>query len=566
MGRKAALRSRKPTASRVESVKSLLVSSGIGDSDQRSWNGGSQRSLSRRSSSLESVGVENETTTRIVELDDTTLIDSKIYRFVIQQLFFSRVILLSVQCIFNAFLTDYPTDAFKGVEPINSTRRDSMIELLVGGLARWDSRQFLQIAEFGYVWESSLAFFPLFPSLLRVFGSGLRELIGGLSPVSAMILGGVLLNNVLFVINGLMLFNLCLVLTKSTKESMIAIYVYCFNPASVFFSSLYTESLYFFFVLLALNFLNSRELNTKIETANWIRLPVAACIFSFSFLTRSNGILNVGYLWYPLGLEIVTFRDSEGRLHLETTIWNVVEKTLKRAALIVICFAIVVLPLRIFGWTMEERFCNSTLLHIDERLVPLIGDNNSAFVLPGALQSLQWCHSTHQPLLTPVYYSSIQEKYWDVGLFSYWQFRKLPMFLLALPTLLFVFYAAVDLMFDMGMDRRSSLAEIISNPRYLVPFVVHGSIISLSGLFVYNVEVSTRMLYSSSPLLYIILARIMSAQTPRIEVPEDLLVPTILPFFANYIFVRPLHFIMMSYLLGYFFIGTMLHVNWLPFV
>ncbi|KAI6181615.1 Glucose-6-phosphate isomerase [Aphelenchoides besseyi] len=549
MGRKSALRSRKPTASRVESVKSLLVSSGIGDLDQRSWNGGSQRSMSRRSSSLESVGVENDTTTRIIELDDTALINSKIYRFVIQQLIFSRVILLSVQCVFNALLTDYPTDAFKGVELINSTRRDSMIEVLIGGLARWDSRQFLQIAEFGYVWESSLAFFPLFPSLLRVFGSGLRELIGGLNPVSAMILGGVIFNNVLFVINGLMLFNLCVVLTKSTKESMIAIYVYCFNPASVFFSSLYTESLYFFFVLLALNFLNNRELNAKNETANWFRLPIAACIFSFSFLTRSNGILNVGYLWYPLGLEIVTFHDPEGRLHLETTVWNAVEKTLKRAALIVVCFAIVVLPLRIFGWTMEERFCNSALLHIDERLVPLIRDNNSAFVLPGALQSLQWCHSNHQPLLTPVYYSSIQEKYWDVGLFSYWQLRKLPMFLLALPTLLFVFYAAVDLMFDMGMDRRSSLAEIISNPRYLVPFVIHGSIISLSGLFVYNVEVSTRMLYSSSPLLYIILARIMSAQTPRIEVPEDLLVPTILPFFANYIFVRPLHFIMMSYLL-----------------
>lgn len=75
-----------------------------------------------------------------------------------------------------------------------------------------------------------------------------------------------------------------------------------------------------------------------------------------------------------------------------------------------------------------------------------------------------------------------------------------------------------------------------------------------------------RMLYSSSPFLYILLARIMSNQTPRIKVPDDLLVPTMLPFFANYIFVRPLHFLMMFYLLGYFFFGTLMHVNWLPFV
>jgi hypothetical protein len=90
------------------------------------------------------------------------------------------------------------------------------------------------------------------------------------------------------------------------------------------------------------------------------------------------------------------------------------------------------------------------------------------------------------------------------------------------------------------MDRRN-IAEILSDQRYLIPFVVHNSVIGLAGFFVYNVEVSTRMLYSSSPFLYILIARIMSAQTPKILVPQDLVVPIVLPFFANYIFVRPLH-------------------------
>lgn len=118
---------------------------------------------------------------------------------------------------------------------------------------------------------------------------------------------------------------------------------------------------------------------------------------------------------------------------------------------------------------------------------------------------------------------------------------------------------------DIGTDRRH-LADAISDHRYLIPFVVHTSVIGFCGFFIYNVEVSTRMIYSSSPFLYILIARIMSNQTPGIYVPQDLVVPTILPFFANYIFVRPLHFLMMLYLLGYFFFGTLLHCNWLPFV
>jgi Gpi18-like mannosyltransferase len=49
--------------------------------------------------------------------------------------------------------------------------------------------------------------------------------------------------------------------------------------------------------------------------------------------------------------------------------------------------------------------------------------------------------------LTPAYYSAIQQKYWDVGFLSYWQFKKLFMFLLASPTLGFVLYGAADLLF-----------------------------------------------------------------------------------------------------------------------
>jgi phosphatidylinositol glycan class V len=61
---------------------------------------------------------------------------------------------------------------------------------------------------------------------------------------------------------------------------------------------------------------------------------------------------------------------------------------------------------------------------------------------------------SHEGILMPPYYQHIQEKYWDVGLFSYWQLRKIPLFVIAAPTIGFIFYGMMDLLFDMAFDAR----------------------------------------------------------------------------------------------------------------
>lgn len=115
-----------------------------------------------------------------------------------------------------------------------------------------------------------------------------------------------------------MLFKLCLILTKSTKESLIAVYVFCFNPASIFFSSLYTESIYLSFTLMALIILYERK--------DYLRYPIASCLFSFTYLTRANGILNIGYIGFLLMLETVVRKDANDRLRIEKSTWRLVEK------------------------------------------------------------------------------------------------------------------------------------------------------------------------------------------------------------------------------------------------
>ena len=112
-------------------------------------------------------------------------------------------------------MRDSATDAFKGIDAenegftlnknVNSSFQEQqnwLIHFIFGGLGRWDARHFLHIAEHGYVWESNLAFFPLFPVMLRILGSILHQLVGQtVSLFSAMLISGVLLNNVFLFFN-----------------------------------------------------------------------------------------------------------------------------------------------------------------------------------------------------------------------------------------------------------------------------------------------------------------------------------------------------------------------------
>lgn len=97
---------------------------------------------------------------------------------------------------------------------------------------------------------------------------------------------------------------------------------------------------------------------------------------------------------------------------------------------------------------MEEKYCATQMISIDQRLLPFIQQNSTNYILPGNVKTMNWCRNDRFfNLWAPAYYSEIQSKYWGVGFLNYWHWKKIPMFLMVFPTLGFVLYGAMDFLF-----------------------------------------------------------------------------------------------------------------------
>ena len=127
------------------------------------------------------------------------------------------------------------------------------------------------------------------------------------------------MNNVVFVLAGLVLLHLVHNLTGSLKEALISVYIFCWNPASVFFSSVYTESIYSFATF-------SGMLCLYKNPSSRTNQLLAALIFSIAFMTRSNGLLNIGYIGFVLLLETILRKGNNGKIVFEEFHLNFLKK------------------------------------------------------------------------------------------------------------------------------------------------------------------------------------------------------------------------------------------------
>ncbi|KOX76242.1 GPI mannosyltransferase 2 [Melipona quadrifasciata] len=192
----------------------------------------------------------------------------------------SRIIVLSLQFIFNLLCPDHDADAFKS--PTDKSEQvslyDSLITILFGGLARWDGEYFLHIAKYGYTYENTLAFYPLYPLLIRIISVPIKKIFFVLNIHSSVLIAAMLVNVICFVKSAVIFYDLSKAVLKTTNVAYKAAILYCINPATIFFSAAYSESLF--------AYLTYYSMLRSIKLDPYVSFPIG-----LSILTRSNGFI-----------------------------------------------------------------------------------------------------------------------------------------------------------------------------------------------------------------------------------------------------------------------------------
>lgn len=487
----------------------------------------------------------------------------------------SRFSIIILQTVFNAICPDHKADAFQSPEDPDEefSYLDKIVGFMFKGLTRWDAQYYIHIAKYGYTYENTLAFFPLFPMSMKYFAMLLNNVLLNvgfpvLNHTNTIVIAGVVINLICFIKAALILYDLSIEIFKNTKVAYRTAILFCINPASIFFTALYSESIFVY-----LTFYSMLE---SIRNNPCVFLPL-----SLSSLVRSNGLVNFGfplYNWLKNFLinSLPNYVSENKYYHASvySLIFNsrhIILSLLQGVFQITLCF----LPFCLFQIYNHSMFCNIEFnttvfpVHVQKFAV----ENN--LLLPGKSE-LPWCNHS-----IPIAYSYVQKKYWNVGFLNYYQFKQIPNFILALPVLYLFMKCVIEffkqhkskfftLEFYTGVDKLKK-SDDEKYPLDVFAFAVHGLVLTLVCILFVHIQVSTRLLCSASPLLYWYCALVtfeeekLSSEVKQIEYEtnENLFSKWKLFFFMkkHYSCTEKLIY---GYFLGYFIVGCFMYSNFLP--
>ncbi|XP_054576620.1 GPI mannosyltransferase 2 isoform X2 [Eptesicus fuscus] len=197
-----------------------------------------------------------------------------------------------------------------------------------------------------------------------------------------------------------------------------------------------------------------------------------------------------------------------------------------------------------------------------------------------------WC-SWELPLI----YSYIQDIYWNVGFLRYYELKQVPNFLLAAPVAILVTWGTWTyvtthpwLCLTLGMRRnKSDETREKPDPGFLSPrvfvYLVHAAALLLFGSLCMHVQVLTRFLGSSTPIVYWFPAYLLQHQEPLLrsletvpwkplaeDSPPGQKVPrnSIIGLLYNWKTCSRVTRCILGYFLTYWLLGLLLHCNFLP--
>lgn len=405
---------------------------------------------------------------------------------------FSRIAFIVLAIIADAIFNDHIAT---GVETFPIDYSSVYTEILLRPFTKWDAAHFLQIASHGYQKPTQFVFFPLYPWLLSLSGKFLSYFqslfsVALLNNEEVLVLSALLLNGISFIFAFLVLRKMLENWQVSSRVRQIALLCFIFNPASIFFVSAYSESLF-----CALSWYGMFLLDTSYSS-------FAVLPFILSSFVRSNGNFVVVLI--------------AGRYFCEI-IHNYASMTLSRSLTVGLTILWILTPYFVINWYHHNNLCSGT---IPDRFPQIFEDVCS--------------ESFHFYSL----YSYLQAEFWNVGLLKYYQLKQIPNFFLAAPISAVAIVGALEktrLMENTGaieplglrgsestngeydLKKRAPLLggfvlhyfDFIDNVDFL-PYYLHLGLVLFVVLFLANVQIMTRVLSSASPLIYVVLAYLLT--------------------------------------------------------
>jgi phosphatidylinositol glycan class V len=468
--------------------------------------------------------------------------------------------------------------------------------------------------------EQSHAFLPMFPIVLRYIALILYRIVPSqlLPPTfeALVVWSGILFNNVVcLIVSIIALFHLTTynqntifsntrihddkrgVELQHEHVAVAACLVFgIWNPASVFFVTNYSESFFAMTTLIGhvcIQCSNSPTL--MIKSIGWWFLGIT-CWMIGSY-TRSNGtvhclwILQDGlarFLWnFRLVQQQIQQRQQQQHESSSTSVTST-STTAISIHIFWILFRscsgmfLVALPVRYHDWRGYQRHCDGEMA-IHPEWCTNINSND------GLVSSLIFGSSFSL-------YRYIQDKHWNVGFFCYYQWKQIPNFLLAAPILILSVAGAccwiywslmkfgkgklpskismilwnwpVDALLESVGETKVTTAatsgrdSLVDNPLLLAHYAIL-AILALVGLVIAHVQISTRMICSTSPAILWFITYCLSAPSNNLG-GRTTSVYSISQASSSILPPSRLGKSIWFYTLLFMSLGVILHVNFLP--
>ena len=217
----------------------------------------------------------------------------------------SRVIVWFISTLAILFVRCYDTSTKISIEHTNHANFkdandmkafDSIAWSALGQYSRWDAAYFLRIAQVGYEYEKNHAFQPGLPIAINMFrfSSGLSYFSGakGIMTVeSSFLIAGAFVTNAAFVLAAVALYDLSVEVIKNERMAYISCLLFCYNPASIFMSAVYTGSLYACLSFYGMLYLERTSYHSSSTGFRYCaETLMSMLLFAGACATRSNGL------------------------------------------------------------------------------------------------------------------------------------------------------------------------------------------------------------------------------------------------------------------------------------